>query len=221
MLLCFSEDPLLSSFLIKIECALVLLSPPRNASRIQVQPAGNHENVKWKNPKGVLSWSQTNPRMEGGSQQLHAHRITRITPSLMELQVQQSSLGPQGAETLEQGQRTQARWSPEAALTCASLEREGGAGAQWDRPRIQWLFNWYEKTPSGQRHTWHAPSPGTHLQNTCPYKTAKAYQLGSARRGQNRDLEKRGQNRDHTGSQPGMEGFNRQGSGCILGLTIG
>lgn len=158
MLSCFSEDPLLSSFLIKIECALVLLSPPRNASRIQVQPAGNHENVKWKNPKGVLSWSQTNPRMEGGSQQLHAHRITRITPSLMELQVQQSSLGPQGAETLEQGQRTQARRSPEAALTCASLEREGGAGAQWDRPRIQWLFNWYEKTPSRQRHTWHAPS---------------------------------------------------------------
>lgn len=74
--------------------------------------------------------------MEGGSRQLHTHRIKKITPSLMEPQVQQSSLGLQGAETLEQGQRTQEGRSPEAALTCASLEREEGAGAQWDRTRI-------------------------------------------------------------------------------------
>lgn len=54
MLSCFSEDPLLSSFLIKIECALVLFSLPWNVSRIQVQSSGNHKNVKWRKANGAL-----------------------------------------------------------------------------------------------------------------------------------------------------------------------
>lgn len=53
----FSEDPLLSSFLIKIECVLVLLSPLWNASRIQVASSGNHRNVKESKVNTVLLFS--------------------------------------------------------------------------------------------------------------------------------------------------------------------
>lgn len=68
MLSCFSEDPFLSSFLIKIECALVLLSPLWNTSRIQVPFSGNYENVKKERYNSAVLLSWMNPQGLGDSQ---------------------------------------------------------------------------------------------------------------------------------------------------------
>lgn len=108
----------------------------------------------------------------------HKHRITRIAPSFMKLQVQQNNLGPQGAETWKghSGPRRVKHW--DRAYTCFCWKAKKKLGLIRTYRGLSDLLTRTSKHPADKDVLDMLLLPGAHSQNAHPSRQVRSDRRG-------------------------------------------